>query len=32
MPIIYREDILEVIDNKYLAVNIAAQHARKLNE
>ena len=32
MSMIYLEDILKVVDNKYLAVNIAAQRARQLNE
>ncbi|MDE0040396.1 MAG: DNA-directed RNA polymerase subunit omega [Candidatus Poribacteria bacterium] len=32
MSMVYLEDILEVVDNKYLAVNMAAQRARQLNE
>ena len=32
MSMVYLEDILKVVDNKYLAVNIAAQRARQLNE
>ena len=32
MPMIYLEDILKVVDNKYLAVNMAARRARELNE
>ena len=32
MAMIYLEDILKVVDNKYLAVNMAAQRARQLNE
>jgi DNA-directed RNA polymerase omega subunit len=32
MPIIYLEDILKQVDSKYLAVNIAAQRARQLND
>ena len=32
MPMVYLEDILKVVDNKYLAVNLAAQRARQLND
>lgn len=32
MPVIYLEDIVNRVGNKYLAVNIAAQRARQLNE
>lgn len=32
MSMVYLEDILEVVENKYLAVNMAAQRARQLNE
>ena len=32
MSMVYLEDILEIVDNKYLAVNMAAQRARQLNE
>ena len=32
MSMIYLEDILKVVDNKYLAINMAAQRARQLNE
>lgn len=32
MAMVYLEDILEIVENKYLAVNIAAQRARQLNE
>ena len=32
MSMVYLEDILKVVDNKYLAVNMAAQRARQLNE
>jgi len=32
MAVIYLEDILNRIGNKYLAVNVAAQRARELNE
>ncbi|GIX06403.1 MAG: hypothetical protein KatS3mg115_0806 [Candidatus Poribacteria bacterium] len=31
-PEIYIEDVLEHVPNKYLAVNLAAQRARQLNE
>ena len=32
MSMIYLEDVLKIVDNKYLAVNMAAQRARQLNE
>ena len=32
MSMIYLEDIIKVVGNKYLAINIAAQRARQLNE
>lgn len=32
MSMVYLEDILEIVENKYLAVNLAAQRARQLNE
>ncbi len=32
MSMIYLEDIIKIVDNKYLAVNMAAQRARQLNE
>ena len=32
MSMVYLEKILKVVDNKYLAVNMAAQRARQLNE
>jgi len=32
MPMIYLEDVIKVVGNKYLAINIAAKRARELNE
>ena len=32
MPMIYLEDVIKVVSNKYLAINIAAKRARELNE
>jgi DNA-directed RNA polymerase subunit omega len=32
MSIVYLEDITKFVGNKYLAINIAAQRARQLNE
>ena len=32
MPMVYLEDIVKIVGNKYLAVNMAAQRARQLNE
>lgn len=32
MPVAYLEDIIKIVGNKYLAINIAGQRARQLNE
>jgi DNA-directed RNA polymerase omega subunit len=32
MSVVYLEDVIKIVGNKYLAINIAAQRARQLNE
>ena len=32
MSVVYLEDIMKIVGNKYLAINIAGQRARQLNE
>jgi DNA-directed RNA polymerase omega subunit len=32
MPVVYLEDVIKVVNNKFVAINIAGQRARQLNE
>lgn len=32
MSVVYLEDVIKVVGNKYLAINMAGQRARQLNE